>query len=379
MKILEVTNVDFSLHHFLLPLMEALRERGDEVIGVCADGPLLREARSRGFRIIPVPMARSFSPFRHIRALLALIRVIRRERPDLVHAHMPISGLLARLAARLCGVPVIAYTCHGYLFNQPGPLWRRALALVLEWLAGRVTDICMTVSEEEARQARRLGIHAEAVATGNGRDPKRFRPDPQARSEVRAELGIPDDRVVIVVVSRLVRHKGYPELLVAMEQVPDADLLVVGKRLDSDHGEALETYFTRAETALGGRLKCVGYREDIPRLLAAADIFVLPSLFEGLPMSVIEAMMTGLPVVVSDISGPREQVRDGETGLLVPPGKVLPLAAALRKLVSSPELQERMGTAGRRLAVTERDERIVLGRVVSLLHTGTERAQAPPG
>lgn len=374
MKILEITNVDFSLHHFLLPLMETLRERGDEVVGVCAPGPLVQEAREKGFRVVTIPMARSLSPFAQIRAIVALIRTIRRERPDVVHAHMPISGLLARLAAKLCNVPIIAYTCHGYLFNQPGSWLRRGSALVLEYLAGRITDIYLTVSEEEATDAKRLRIHSNPVAVGNGRDPKICRPDSEARLTIRTELGTPDDRPVIIAVSRLVRHKGYPELLAAMEQVPDAELWIVGERLPSDHGESLDEAFTKAEAALGSRLKRLGYRKDIARLLAASDIFVLPSHFEGLPMSIIEAMMCGLPVVSTLIRGPREQVLNGETGLLVPPGKVAPLAAALRRLATSPELCRKMGLAGRRRAISLFDQKIVLGRIAGLLHTGTERS-----
>ena len=180
MKILEIANVDFSLRHFVLPLMRELRARGHEVVGASADGPLLADLRAEGFRIEPLPLARSLSPFAQLRAFRALVRLLRRERPDLVHAHMPISGLLARLAARLCRVPTVAYTCHGFLFNQPGSRRRRAVGFVLEWLAGRLTDRYLTVSEEEAADARRLRIHPHATATGNGRSPTIFRPDPAA-------------------------------------------------------------------------------------------------------------------------------------------------------------------------------------------------------
>ncbi len=246
MKILEITNVDFSLRHFLLPLMRGLRARGHEVGGVGADGPRLADGRADGFRVEALPMARSLSPLAHVLAFRALVRLIRRERPDLVHAHMPISGVLARLAARACGVKLVAYTCHGYLFNQPGPLPRRLVSLLLEWLAGRVTDRYFTVSDEEAADARRLRIHRGAVGIGNGRSPAAFHPDPRLRAQVRAALGTPEERVVVIVVSRLVRHKGHPELLAAMAQVPDAELWVVGDRLPSDHGEMLEHAFEAA-------------------------------------------------------------------------------------------------------------------------------------
>jgi len=364
MKIIEVTNVDFSLRHFLLPLMRGVRARGHEVIGVSADGPLLDVARAEGFRVVPLPLARSLSPRAQWRAFRALLALFRAERPDMVHAHMPISGFLARLAARVAGVPRVAYTGHGFLFNQPGPLLRRAASLAMEWVGGRLTDVYLTVSRDEAADARRFGLHRHAEAAGNGRDPARFHPDPAARARIRATLGVPEDRVVVIAVSRLVRHKGYPELLAAMRDV-DAELWVAGERLPSDHGEDMEPHF--AGCGLGTRLRRLGYREDVPALLAAADIFVLPSHFEGLPMSVIEAMLSSLPVVATNIRGPREQVIDGTTGLLVPARQVAPLAAALRRLAEDSGLRARMGAAGRARALDLYDEGRVVARTLDLL------------
>jgi glycosyltransferase involved in cell wall biosynthesis len=364
-KVVQVTNVDFSLRHFLLPLMLGAQARGHDALGVCADGPLLADVRAAGLRVAPLPMARSLSPVAQWRALWAMVALFRAERPGLVHAHMPISGFLARLAARIAGVPRVAYTCHGFLFNQPGPWRRRALGLVMEWLGGRLTDITLTVSTEEAADARRLWISRDAVPVGNGRDPARFRPNPAARARVRQALGVSAAQVVIVIVSRLVRHKGYPELLAAMRDVPGAELWVVGERLASDHGADLEPLFEAS--GLGCRLRRLGYRADIADVLAAADIFTLPSHFEGLPMSVIEAMLTGLPVVATDIRGPREQVVDQQTGLLVPPATVAPLAAALGRLAGDPALRTRMGVAGRERAMLLYDEAVVVTRTLDLL------------
>ena len=171
--------------------------------------------------------------------------------------------------------------------------------------------------------------------------------------------------MVIVAVSRLVRHKGYPELLAAMQHVPDAELWIVGSRLSTDHGEDLGPALAKAEAA--GQVRLLGYRTDIPAILAAADIFALPSHFEGLPMSVIEAMLTGLPVVATAIRGPREQVVDGVTGLLVAPASVEPLAVALNRLVADPALRLRMGEAGRARAVDRYQEANVVNRTLDLL------------
>ncbi|MBX9700197.1 MAG: glycosyltransferase family 4 protein [Acetobacteraceae bacterium] len=368
MKIAEVINVDFSLRHFLLPLMRGARARGHEVVGICAEGPLLDQPRAEGFRIIPVPMARSLDPRAQWRAYRTLETLFRAERFDLVHGHMPISGLLARLAARRAGVPRIAYTCHGFLFNQPGPAWRRRLSLAMERLGGRMTDVYLTVSEEEAADARRLGIHPQATAVLNGRDPALFHPDPAARAALRAEFGAREGDCVVVAVSRLVRHKGHPELLEAMRATPENALLwVVGERLASDHGEDLAPHFERAAAALGRRLVMLGYRHDVPRVLAAADAFCLPSHFEGLPMSIIEAMLTGLPVVSTDISGPREMVVPGETGFLVPPMQAAPLGEALSRLAADPALRASMGAAGQARALERFTEAKVVGRTLDLL------------
>lgn len=364
-KIVEIINVDFSLRHFLLPLMRGIRARGHEVVAICADGPLLADVRAEGFRVESAPLVRRLSPLAQWRAFRALVALLRRERPDLVHAHMPISGFLGRLAAYAAGVPRVAYTCHGFLFNQPGPLPRRAVSLAMEWLGGRMTNVFLTVSDEEAADARRLHIARGAISVRNGRDPAQFRPDPAARARIRAELGVGEARIVIVAVSRLVRHKGYPELLAAMRDVLGAELWVVGERLATDRGEDLTPLFAAAEAT--GRVRRLGYRTDVAAVLAAADIFTLPSHFEGLPMSVIEAMLTGLPVVATDTRGPREQVVDGQTGLLLPPATVAPLAAALNRLAGDADMRAAMGRAGRDRALFLYDEAQVVTHTLDLL------------
>jgi len=364
-KVIEVTNTDFALRQFLLPLMRAGRKRGHEMIGIAPDGPLLRGVEAEGFRVIAHPFVRRVSPATHLASFRLLLETFRRERPDVVHAHMPISGFLARAAARAAGVPRVAYTCHGFLFRPPARWPLRAGTLAMEWLGGRLTDVYLTVSEADAALARRLAIFPRAEAIGNGRDGAIFRPDAAARVRIRAGFGTPAERVVVLIVSRLVRPKGYPELIEAMRALPEAELWVVGERLPSDRGTDLTPLFDAS--GLGSRLKLLGYREDVPAILAAADIFALPSHFEGLPMVLIEAMLTGLPVVASDIPGPREQVMPGVSGLLVPRADAAALAAALASLAEAPERRAAMGKAGRERALSRYDEANVLARTLDRL------------
>ncbi|MDI2091564.1 glycosyltransferase family 4 protein [Commensalibacter oyaizuii] len=377
MKILEVANVDFSLYQFVLPLMRVLQTQGHEVIGVCAEGELLKDIRKEGIPVIAVPFIRSYAVWGQLKAFWAIYQVIKREQPDIVHAHMPISGFLTRMAAFLCRTPIIAYTCHGYLFNQSGrgikSWFRRSLSFVMEWLAGKVTHIYMTVSKEEAKDARRFWIHRRAVSIGNGRDPKRFYPDRLQKEKIRRDLNIDSEVTVFLIVSRLVPHKGYPELLKAFMNVvkhkPKVELWVVGERLTSDHGDSLDALFQQAQQSLGKQLKLWGYRRNINELMRAADVFVLPSHFEGLPMSIVEAMLSALPVVSTSIRGPREQVEHNITGLLIKPGSVSALTQALIWMTEHHEERQAMGCAGYRKALDEFTEDKNIQAILSTFET----------
>ena len=373
-KICQLCAVDFTLYHFLLPLMRGLRDEGHEVVGVCADGPLLEGVREAGFRVESVPIARSYNLFRHIGSYRRLKALFRAERFDIVHVHTPVAALVGRFAAWRAHVPRIVYTAHGFYFHERMSWPKRAIFVGLEWLAGRVTDALFTQSAEDAESARRLklirGRTIEAI--GNGVDPARFGParGKSAPEKTRLEIGAGSDAVAIMTVGRLVAEKGYPELFEAMRHVTDAELWVVGERLTSDHAGAIDQAIDMLQTDpdLARRVRFLGYRKDVADLLRAADIFVLPSHREGMPRSIIEAMMTGLPVVATDIRGSREEVMEGETGRLVPVTDAGALAAALGELVRDGKLRRKLGKAGRARALDLYDEARVVEKQLTLLH-----------
>lgn len=371
MKICQLCAVDFTMYRFLLPLCLAMQEAGHEVVAVCSPGPLLDRVEAAGIRCRPVVIERSMNPFAQRRAASALKRLFKDEAFDLVHVHTPVASLVGRYAAWRAGVPRIVYTAHGFYFHENMAWPKRHLIIALEWLAGRVTDVLLTQSEEDAETARRLKLTRARIveAIGNGVDTSRFSPgDDAVRRRLRGELDTPEDAVVIMMTGRLVAEKGYPELFRAMASV-DAHLWVAGDRLSSDHADAIDDALDRvaADPMLAPRVHLLGQRDDVPALLRAADIFTLPSHREGMPRSIIEAMMTGLPVVATDIRGSREEVVDGETGVLVPVKDTRSLQSALARLADDPALRARMGGAGRERALALYDEKQVIGRQLEFL------------
>ncbi len=162
MKICQLCAVDFTLYHFLLPLMRAMRDEGHEVVAICADGPLIAKVRAEGFRVEPVRIVRGYNIIDHMQTYRALVALFRRERFDLLHVHTPVAALVARFAAARVGIPRIVYTAHGFYFHDRMSRWKRAIFVALEYFGGRFTDVLFTQAEEDAETARRKNLAAAA-------------------------------------------------------------------------------------------------------------------------------------------------------------------------------------------------------------------------
>lgn len=367
LKVCQLCAVDFTLQHFLLPLIDGMRSAGWNVTAVCSDGPAIPGLRSLGYRIETVPIARSLNPFRHSRSLLELVRLFRRERFDVVHAHTPVAALLGRIAAKIAGVPLVVYTAHGFYFHDEMPLPKRWVFVLLERIGGWFTDLLFTQSAEDARYAvtGRIAANDRVFAIGNGVDVVHFDPERVGdQRSLRKALGVPDEAFMVGMIGRQVREKGVVDFLEAAIEVtredPRVQFVLVGERLASDHADSVAAEIAQAKTALGGRLILTGLRQDIPELLAAMDLFCLPSHREGMPRTIIEAMMMGRPVVATNIRGSREEVVHEETGLLVPVRDARALAQAILRCAANPVWAQRLGIAGRKRALMLYDERRVI-------------------
>ena len=368
MKILHLATVASSHRYLLLPQLRALAEAGHDVIAVSAPGPDVAELERHGIRHIALDgSTRGFDLGADLRAARSFHRIIRSERPDLVHTHNPKPGVYGRIVARLSGVPTVVNTVHG-LYATPEDSWRRrAVVYGLEGIASRCSHLELVQNVEDADLMRRTPLApSERVSLlGNGIDLARFDPERGARhrAEVRTELGIPAHAVVVGSVGRLVAEKGFGELMAASARLGTDHVLVVIGPHDEEKSDALPPALIDEARARGVRF--LGHRTDIERLLPALDIFALASYREGFPRAAMEAAAAGLPVVATDIRGCRQVVAHGETGFLVPRRSVEPLAAALDKLIVDGELRERFGRAARRKASTDFDERQVVDRLLA--------------
>jgi glycosyltransferase involved in cell wall biosynthesis len=315
-------------------------------------GRLLDEAVASGLEVLVDPSLREvIAPRSDLLALGRLERVFRQRRFDVVHTHCAKAGAVGRLAARRAGVSRIVHTFHGFPFHEFQSAARRQAYVSIERRLGRITDVALCVGSGVAAEAiRRQLIAPERVRTigvavyGPDRDRASMSARrPQARERARLALGLPADATVVGAVGRLTYQKAPEDFIAAVQELRRPD--VIGVWVGG--GELAERIGRRARRLSGPRVILAGERADVLGLLPAFDVFALPSRYEGLPTVVVEAMICGVPVVATAVNAVPDLVVPGETGLLVPPGRPGQLATAIRYLLDSPELADRMAAAAR--------------------------------
>mgnify|MGYP001264841636 FL=1 len=367
-KIAHLTTVDLSLRYLIMPQLLAPSDHGIDSVGISAPGPWVAELESRGIRHVPLASStRGVDPLADLKAMWELVKVIRRERPDILHTHNPKPGIYGRIIGWLMGVPIVVNTVHGIYAAPDDPLLKRAVVYTLEAVASRFSDAELVQSAEDAALMRRLRIaHPDKIQhLGNGVDLDRFDPrraGPDVRAEVRAELGVGPDDVVVGCVGRLVLEKGFAELFQAAEGLDDRFVVVCIGPQDPDKPDAVPPELIERAAANGVRF--LGMRTDMERLYAAMDVFVLPSHREGFPRAAMEASAMGLPVVATDIRGCREVVDPGRNGLLVPVGDPRALREAIEEL-ADPQVRRRLSAGARTKAEEAFDERRVVEKVMA--------------
>jgi glycosyltransferase involved in cell wall biosynthesis len=309
----------------------------------------IETAKNQGVKVVLLPsLVRSIRPFKDLKALFALVWLIVKEKPDIVHTHSSKGGLLGRLAAKLCGVTPIVHTPHGHVFyGHFGPVASKVF-LWIERIFSKFTDrlVALTHGEKDDYIAMSVCSPEKLLTIHSGVDIQQFLHTNGNLAEKKRSLGLGPKEPVIGFVGWLLPIKGPEYLLKAMDYIwpeqPETTLVMVGKGdLDVDlRAEALRKN-------VNGKVKFLGWRQDIHELMPVFDIFVLPSLNEGMGRVLVEAMAAGKPVVASRVGGIPDLVRDGETGHLVPPADEKALADAILKLLKDSDQAKLMGQRGK--------------------------------
>lgn len=342
LKVLEVLEAtEGGTRRHLLDLLDFLPRDRFAVSVACSTrrdpaffGDIVR-LRAGGIPVHAIPMRRSIRPLSDALACARLVRLMRRGRFDVVHTHSSKAGFIGRLAARAAGVPRVIHTPHVFPFQMAVSPVLRFCYLQCERLAARFCDRLVCVCPGQRETALRL-VPPERVAVienGIGRPPDA---DPAARERLRRQLGLRDDDLAAAVIGRFTRQKGHMDFVQAARivaaRVPAARFLLVG---DGPLRGAVERAIASAE--LQGRFILTGARDDAERLAEAADLVVMPSLWEGLPYGLLEALRAGRAVVASRVGGMADVIRDGVNGLLVAPSCPGDLAAAMLNMLENRE------------------------------------------
>lgn len=342
-----------------------------------------RRLTQAGVRWVLLPtLTREINPLKDLATLWRLVALFRLERPAIVHTHTSKAGALGRLAAWLAGVPVVVHTPHGHVFyGHFGRVASRLFLWIERGLARVATElIALTEAERDEHLVRHVGRPEHFSVVPSGIDLNQFRAAASGGTRVRPSgFDCPLDAVVIGSVGWLTEVKGHRFLIEAFARLkpahPNLHLVIVGS------GGLRDAYLALADrTGIADALHLLGDRQDVPDCLAGMDLFVLPSLNEGMGRALIEAMAAALPVVASKVGGVPAIVEDRRTGLLVPAGDAGALASALEELVQKPAWAKELGAAASR-SIGERFGSDAMVRAIESVYekalAGTGRGGTP--
>jgi glycosyltransferase involved in cell wall biosynthesis len=373
-RILQVCNSAFYLSHFLAPLVRGLSEAGHEVECVCegVDTELL----DGSVRVHSLSFPRSAAPVQFLRAIQRMRALLRQRKYDCVDSHNRNASIVGRVAAWLERVPVNLYTAHGFYFHDEQRKAAYEATLGLEALLAQITHYTLSQSAADvALMTKRGWIRPSRIeAIGNGIDTQRFAPPSIERSVLERSLGLRTGRFRIVATGRLVRGKGFADLLDAFtrfhDRYTDSELLIIGGIVPNDIEPYQVEFLARAHASrIADAVTVSGIVRCVESYLATSDVFVLPSYREGMPRALLEAMSMELPVIATDIRGCREIVRPDSDGWLYAPHDIARLTELLTLAREDPVGRAAIGRRARQRVCRSFDERDYVARQVAAIGT----------
>jgi glycosyltransferase involved in cell wall biosynthesis len=367
-KILRISTIPKSLNTFCRGQLHMISERF-EVVAVSSPDPELETIREReGVRTIAVPMERHISLWRDIKALIKMIGVMRRERPDIVHSITPKAGLVSMMAAWLARVPVRMHTYTGLVFPTSTGMKQRIL-IWMDKLLCRCATYINPEGQGVADDLKRFHITKKPlhiIGNGNvrGVDMDYWNRD-QVTRDVRKELDIVPTDIVLLFVGRLVRDKGINELIEAFSKIGNEHVKLI---LVGSYEDALDPLAKKTMQHINSdkRIFAVGRQEDVRPYYTASDIFVFPSYREGFPNTVLEAGALGLPSIVTDINGAREIIIEGKNGIIIPSKNVDVLCEAMKRMIDNPDLRQKLASQARELVASRYEQKWLWGELMKV-------------
>lgn len=311
------------------------KELFEPVVLSFTDGPMITSLAELGVPAFVIYTERAFDlgVWRQVKQFL------RKQRIDIVHVHGTRANTNVLWAARSLGLPVV-YTIHGWSFHDGLPAWNKKMRILAEQFITRRTSLNITVSDANHATGEHTFGHFESMVVKNGVNLEKFNCH-ASHPDVKAAYGIPDDHLVIGYIVRMTEQKDPLNMLRAYARIyatyKEVTLLMIGE------GDLRDAAIKLAgELGISKRVIFDNFRKDVPAVLNAVDIYCLPSLWEGFPIGVLEAMAMGKAVIASDVDGTREAIQDGVTGLLVPPRDEAALAGAIERLIKDSILREEL-------------------------------------
>jgi len=359
--LLTVLGTDTKKYDVLLfkgPTHES-RMSQDENASVMAD---IQKAQWKRIKFVTIPLlVRRINPAYDAWAFLCLFLLLIKEKPTIVHTHTSKAGFLGRLAARLARVPIIVHTPHGHVFFGYFGLLKTRMFICLEKYAARITDriVALTRGEKEDYRLFQIAPEEKIVVINSGVELGKIKDlSLEERKNLKRQLGLPEKSFVIGTAGRLEPVKG-PEFLIEAAKVilshyPQTYFVFAGDG-------PLRLKLERKADGLGitANIQFLGWRSDVTRVISIYDIFVFPSLNEGMGRVLVEAMALGKPVVASDVGGIPDLVIHGKTGFLVPPKNSRQLARYIQVLMEDERKRKSMGQAGKEMALNFKKEIMV--------------------
>lgn len=381
-KIAYITHHDYTMYKQNLSLMKDLKNRGHELFAVMPAGEYSKKIFSEGIDVINYKITRgSIDPFVEIGTIMDLYEIMKKEQFDIVHTFTHKPNIYGVIAAKMAGVPVVVNTITGlgYAYTEQSirSFFYKGILNTLYKIFSRYSDAFVFHNHDDMELFRSFTHRTRSVVIGGtGVDTEYFSKEqtgPEKVKSLRAEMSGGSDAVVITMIARFIRDKGISEFIDMADDLAGKGngLIFVLVGWEDEGNPSAMAKGLQSRIKKSASIKLFHKSDKIRDIIAASDIYVLPSYREGLPMTVLEAMAMGKPVVTTDVPGCREAVKDGVNGLLVLAKNSAALSKAVLSLAVDPKQRMRMGNAGRDMAVSLFSLKVVEEKVIRLYNSLT--------